>query len=57
MKVMLCITILQICTIKCQPYDVWLLRNRVQQTEFFVTIQKINILKNCKKTPKDIIIL
>ena len=51
---------------KWQSYDVWLLRYRVQWTEFFVTLYhflpfyplttwKIKIWKNEKKTPRDII--
>ena len=56
---------------KWQSYDVWFLRNRVRQTEFFIILdcfcpfthlwsQKIKILnqkKKKKKTPEDIIIL
>ena len=51
-----------------QPYDVWVLRCEVWRTEFFaildhflpfnpLTTRKIKSLKNCKKTPGDIIIL
>ena len=53
---------------KWQSHNVWFLRYRVRQTELFVildhflpfcplTTQKIKILKNWKKTPRDIIIL
>ena len=41
-----------------QSYDIWFLRYKVQQTEFFVILDlKNQNFKKLKKTPRDIIIL